>query len=233
VTYAALSPDASAVAFTAYSPNASLEVLDLSTGTRQTLAQADDTLGDPVWSPDGSAIAFWRIDDGHPHIYVVQADGDQWGQPRQITKGDTVDVSPAWSPDGAELAFDRHGQVWTVGVRSGTAHELSGAAAGLQQPFWGSDPDDLYALAPSDDLPSSRFRVVKLNSSTGAQVGTSQEFDGTASEAQADPAGIQVVALVRPSVTTALMSFNRNLVQVSRVSIPDVLITNLRPKDTA
>src|SRR5688500_14548945 len=53
---------------------------------------------DPVWSPDGSKIAFARGFD----IWVMNADGTEAGA---ITGPDGVDAEPAWSPDGTQLAF--------------------------------------------------------------------------------------------------------------------------------
>ncbi|HEX8136514.1 MAG TPA: hypothetical protein VF544_02880 [Pyrinomonadaceae bacterium] len=56
----------------------------------------------PVWSPDGTQIAFDRgVDD--PGIYVMDADGtDQV----RLTTND-YDGSPSWSPDGTMIAFSR------------------------------------------------------------------------------------------------------------------------------
>ena len=55
----------------------------------------------PVWSPDGSQIAFTRyVDRGGENtnfsIYVVNADGTGL---RRLTRG-PYDSSPAWQPSG-------------------------------------------------------------------------------------------------------------------------------------
>ena len=59
--------------------------------------------GDPVWSHDGSKIAFTSDRDGNREIYVMNADGS--GQKR-LTTNPGIDENPSWSPDGTEIAFD-------------------------------------------------------------------------------------------------------------------------------
>ena len=53
----------------------------------------------PVWSPDGTKIAFHG---GDSDIYVMNADGTD---PTPLTNGPAVNWYPAWSPDGARIAF--------------------------------------------------------------------------------------------------------------------------------
>jgi TolB protein len=65
---------------------------------------ADDRA--PVWSPDGTKIAFVRRSGEAYGIYVMNADGT--GQ-TQLSRDPTAnDSGPAWSPDGKRLVFDRH-----------------------------------------------------------------------------------------------------------------------------
>ena len=72
---------------------------------------------DPVWSPDGTRIAFSSSRNGNFDIYVVDADG---GNLTQLTFCNCVDQVPAWSPDGTRIAFpsDRGGNFdstsWTL-----------------------------------------------------------------------------------------------------------------------
>lgn len=54
----------------------------------------------PVWSPDGSRIAFVNVAD--QRIWVVGRDG---GAATPLTPERVAAVAPAWSPDGSRLAF--------------------------------------------------------------------------------------------------------------------------------
>gem|GEM_PF-988875 len=56
----------------------------------------------PVWSPDGSKIAFDQGPYGDREIYVMNADGT--GRTR-LTTLPGEDGSPTWSPDGSKIAF--------------------------------------------------------------------------------------------------------------------------------
>ncbi|MEU0877362.1 serine hydrolase [Lentzea sp. NPDC005914] len=56
----------------------------------------------PVWSPDGSRIAFLRAQDGPPQVWLLPADG---GEPEQVTTLPLGAGQPVWSADGTRLAF--------------------------------------------------------------------------------------------------------------------------------
>ncbi len=68
----------------------------------------------PVFSPDGSHIAFTRIDESSPGehgLYIIGIDG---GRLQRIASGFTPLGEPTWSPDGSRIAFIR-GYDTTVG----------------------------------------------------------------------------------------------------------------------
>lgn len=61
----------------------------------------------PVWSPDGSRLAFDRCIDceafGRNHeLYVVEV---TTGEVRRLTEHAAADTDPTWSPDGQQIAF--------------------------------------------------------------------------------------------------------------------------------
>jgi TolB protein len=58
----------------------------------------------PVWSPDGTRIAYDDWSDGDGEIKVMDADGSNVVQ---LTDNTVEDASPAWSPDGEWIAFAR------------------------------------------------------------------------------------------------------------------------------
>ncbi|MFO8064487.1 MAG: TolB family protein [Spirochaetota bacterium] len=70
---------------------------------------------DPVYSPDGSQIAFVATHDGDPELYVADADGSNV---RKLTDNESVDASPSWAPDGSHIIFvsDRDGEfeIYTI-----------------------------------------------------------------------------------------------------------------------
>jgi tricorn protease len=58
--------------------------------------------GSPVFSPDGTQIAFTGIYDGNADVYVVSASG---GEPRRLTHHPGGDVAAGWTPDGGKVLF--------------------------------------------------------------------------------------------------------------------------------
>ena len=77
----------------------------------------DEWLYDPVYSPDGSQIAFARDYSpvgaaGTQTIWIVSVDGTG---SHQVTSGPR-DNSPVWSPDGSKLAFTRSETYYAVYV---------------------------------------------------------------------------------------------------------------------
>ncbi|WP_428938960.1 TolB family protein [Fontivita pretiosa] len=88
--------------------------------TQLTSDEADDAF--PVFSPDGSRIAFCSTRGGNWDIYLMDADGKN---PVQITSGPMHEIHPSFSPDGQRLVYcamsNRSGQweLWTVNLSDG------------------------------------------------------------------------------------------------------------------
>ncbi len=66
----------------------------------------------PVWSPDGTRIAFGlgrynlgTRDGALSHVAVINADGTGLRQLTEATPGNHG--FPSWSPDGRQIVFDR------------------------------------------------------------------------------------------------------------------------------
>jgi hypothetical protein len=94
----------------------------------------------PVWSPDGTQVAFVRRQHDHWEVYAVDADGRNLRRLTNTPKKPNGEVgnsvSPAWSPDGQHIAFltDRAGN-WEIWVMR--------AGGGGQRPMFESALDGL------------------------------------------------------------------------------------------
>jgi len=79
-------------------------VMDTDGGNKRQLTEADgnrDSL--PQWSPNGTKIAFHRMDRGSAaNIIIMNSDGSNL---TILTGNETSDVSPQWSPKGDKIAF--------------------------------------------------------------------------------------------------------------------------------
>jgi TolB protein len=108
-------------------------------GSHETRLTSGIDSRDPVWSPDGSRIAFsmFRAPTPWPDIATVRA-SDGGGLTR-VTSWSSLEFQPAWSPDGTEMAFTRAfargdvGDIWVKNLATGTfRHVTSGPAYDLQ-----------------------------------------------------------------------------------------------------
>ncbi len=144
---------------------------------RLTTGHADTS---PVWSPDGSSIAFVR--DGQLH--VLATDG---GEPEPVTDLPLGAGAPAWSPDGARLAFaapvdpgaggplvaDRldyqadgsgmfgavRNQVHLVDLASGECKQLTHGTEHAGSPVWSPDGTTIAFTRAEGDDSDLRFRI--------------------------------------------------------------------------
>ena len=97
-------------------------------GQAHVLASGMDMLTQPIFSPDGSMIAFTGTYDGNTDVYVVPASG---GEPRRLTYYPGPNVAVGWTPDGKAILFRSRrysysdpDQLFTVPVTGGFPQEL-------------------------------------------------------------------------------------------------------------
>lgn len=82
----------------------------------------------PVFSPDGSTIAFTGDYDGNTDVFTIPAAG---GIPYRVTYHPAPDVAVGWTPDGKGILFrstrdssSRYTQLYTVPAKGGIAKVL-------------------------------------------------------------------------------------------------------------
>jgi Tol biopolymer transport system component len=129
VTQPRVSPKADSLVFAsvnAKTGNRELFLMPDKGGLSQNLTNSPDSDNfDPVWSKDGSRIAFVSdrgLDEDRHHnrdIWVIDLAHPE--QPIQVTTNGSVDDCPAWDPSGDAIYFrsNRGGEwgIWKIGVK--------------------------------------------------------------------------------------------------------------------
>ena len=97
-------------------------------GTPRRLTAGAGLESHPVFSPDGSQVAFAGEYEGNLDVYVVPVAG---GQPRRLTYHPDPDLPVAWTPDGKSILFrstrvsyGRFTRLFTIAVDGGPAKEI-------------------------------------------------------------------------------------------------------------
>ena len=165
-----VSPDGSRIAYSAYersgwfplNKSESWEIVTAKPdGSDRHLLTENDTLDlNPVWSPDGSRIAF---ESHQEQLSVMAADGSGLWTVTSPPEGSSFIYgwpgwSPAWSPDGSRIAFIGKGTgsnmfIYVVGVDGSVLMRFASEAT---SPAWSPDGhrivfaklDGIYTIAP-------------------------------------------------------------------------------------
>ncbi len=97
-------------------------------GAAQRLTAGPGVETNPVFSPDGSMIAFTGEYDGNVDVFVMPLEG---GEPRRLTWHPASDIALGWTPDGKAIlftssrtAYSRFSELFTIGVEGGLPRRL-------------------------------------------------------------------------------------------------------------
>ena len=104
---------------------------DGSNPVRLTSHPADER--DPIFSPDGTKIAYTANYDGNADVFVIDIRG---GEPQRLTWHPGDDAAIDWAPDGKSVAMvsarerrsGRSGQLYHVGLGGGLPQKISEAS---------------------------------------------------------------------------------------------------------
>ncbi|MEF8796865.1 MAG: hypothetical protein V5A22_12325 [Salinivenus sp.] len=104
------------------------------------LTETQETNQNPVWSPDGTRIAFESNRGGEPDIYAMDADGTNV---TQLTSSGAGDFHPRWSPDGSRIAFisnrDGNDELYAMDADGTNETRLTNFDGDDDQPRWSPD----------------------------------------------------------------------------------------------
>ncbi len=162
-TSVAISPDESKIAYTVekIDPDENkyfshIHVLDRKTGESSQFTHGHIADGQPVWSPDGTQIAFLSTRKKKTGIYIIPATG---GAERQIFEREASISNLQWHPDGKQFVF---------GMQYHDSHFITDEKEKKEQPVYRHITRLFFRLDGSGFLHQDKWAVYALTIETAS-----------------------------------------------------------------
>jgi Tol biopolymer transport system component len=119
----------------------------------------------PVWSPDGSKIAFLYSRErfkGSTKLWIMDQDG---GNPRQLTDAPIVYNTLSWAPDGESILFlssTSCNKLYSVQIDGSNLQKVLDYPGCIENPSWSPDGNYIMFIGSDreSDLPtSSKWKI--------------------------------------------------------------------------
>lgn len=185
----AFSPDGKQIVFTSnrdaenlsvplFEQDFEIYVMDANGSNVRRLTTSPGIDTEPVFSPDGSKIAFASTRSGNLDIWVMNADGSN---PQQLTNSAFHETEPTWSPDGTKLAYTRvisdgplnlgllpsaDKDVYIMNANGTNNHLIFGGPKEQHDANWSPDGTKLAITGEGESIPFGDVELI--NPQTGA-----------------------------------------------------------------
>ena len=122
-----------------------LQIADADGQGAVTALSSTEPIISPVWSPDGSTLAYVSFEKKKPVIYVHALAS---GQRQVVANFKGSNSAPAWSPDGRKLAIvlskDGNSQIYSVNADGTGVQRLTNSAGIDTEPRYSPDGGSIY-----------------------------------------------------------------------------------------
>ncbi len=122
-----------------------LQIADADGQGAVTALSSTEPIISPVWSPDGSRMAYVSFEKKKPVIYVHALAS---GQRQVVANFKGSNSAPAWSPDGRKLAIvlskDGNSQIYSVNADGTGVQRLTNSAGIDTEPRYSPDGGSIY-----------------------------------------------------------------------------------------
>jgi TolB protein len=131
-----------------------LQVADTDGYNPQTLLTSKEPIMSPVWSPDGSRVAYVSFESGQSAIYIHNI---HTGGREKIASFDGINSAPAWSPDGRTIAMtlskEGNPDIYIMSLASKGLRRLTNHWAIDTEPAWMPDSKSLVFTSSRSGKP--------------------------------------------------------------------------------
>jgi TolB protein len=152
----------------------SLWVADADGENAQAALASPEPIISPVWSSNGTQLAYVSFESRKPVVYVHNVAS---GQRRLVANFKGSNSAPAWAPDGNSLAVtltrDGGSQLYTIAATGGEPRRLTQSSSIDTEPVYSADGSTIYFVSDRGGAP----QIYKMGASGGNP--TRVTFSGT------------------------------------------------------